>query len=87
MKGFILALAILIAAPALAAPTAGPMTAPPDQATPAACCKVCTKGKPCGNSCIARDRTCHQPPGCACRQPTPLDDLFTDLPPRPPERR
>lgn len=32
----------------------------------AGCCKVCQKGKPCGNSCIARDRTCHQPPGCAC---------------------
>jgi hypothetical protein len=34
------------------------------QATP--CCKVCTKGKACGDSCIARDKTCHQPRGCAC---------------------
>ena len=33
---------------------------------PMACCKVCTKGKACGNSCIARDKVCHQPPGCAC---------------------
>ncbi len=32
----------------------------------AACCKVCTKGKACGNSCISRDKTCHKPPGCAC---------------------
>lgn len=30
------------------------------------CCKICRKGKACGNSCIARWKTCHQPPGCAC---------------------
>ena len=30
------------------------------------CCKHCSKGKPCGNSCIAKSKTCHQPPGCAC---------------------
>ena len=30
------------------------------------CCKVCTKGKPCGNSCISRSYTCRKPPGCAC---------------------
>ncbi len=30
------------------------------------CCKHCTKGKPCGNSCIAANKQCHQPPGCAC---------------------
>lgn len=34
--------------------------------TPAACCMVCTQGKACGNSCIARYKDCHQPPGCAC---------------------
>jgi len=32
-----------------------------------ACCKVCRKGQACGNSCISRDKTCHQPPGCACQ--------------------
>lgn len=31
-----------------------------------ACCKVCTKGKACGNSCIARWKTCHKGRGCAC---------------------
>lgn len=30
------------------------------------CCKVCTKGKPCGDTCIAQDKTCHVGPGCAC---------------------
>ena len=30
------------------------------------CCRVCSRGKACGNSCIARDRTCHRGVGCAC---------------------
>ncbi len=30
------------------------------------CCKVCRKGKACGDSCIARDKTCRVGPGCAC---------------------
>ncbi|MCH4810040.1 hypothetical protein [Vreelandella neptunia] len=30
------------------------------------CCKTCSKGKACGNSCISRNYTCHQPKGCAC---------------------
>jgi hypothetical protein len=32
----------------------------------AECCKVCTKGKPCGDTCISQDKTCHVGPGCAC---------------------
>lgn len=31
-----------------------------------ACCKQCSKGKACGNSCISRDKTCHKGSGCAC---------------------
>lgn len=30
------------------------------------CCKHCSKGKACGDSCISRSYTCHKPPGCAC---------------------
>ena len=30
------------------------------------CCKVCTTGKACGDTCIATTDTCHSPPGCAC---------------------
>ncbi len=30
------------------------------------CCKVCTTGKACGDSCISRSYTCHKGPGCAC---------------------
>ena len=32
----------------------------------AACCKICRKGKACGDSCIARWKTCRKGPGCAC---------------------
>jgi hypothetical protein len=30
------------------------------------CCKICSTGKACGNSCIARWKTCHKGKGCAC---------------------
>lgn len=36
------------------------------QTEPSTCCKVCRKGQPCGDSCIARDRQCKKPKGCAC---------------------
>jgi hypothetical protein len=32
----------------------------------AACCKVCRRGKACGNTCIERDDVCHVSRGCAC---------------------
>src|SRR5437879_1263285 len=46
--------------PAVSEETAG------QKAAPRSCCKICSKGKACGNSCISRAYTCHQPPGCAC---------------------
>jgi len=30
------------------------------------CCKICTRGKACGNTCISRDKVCHVGRGCAC---------------------
>lgn len=30
------------------------------------CCRVCSKGKACGNSCISRSFTCRKGRGCAC---------------------
>lgn len=31
------------------------------------CCKVCgNDAKPCGDSCIAREKDCHKVGGCAC---------------------
>jgi hypothetical protein len=41
-------------------------TKPADE--PQTCCRVCTKGKACGDSCIQRRLTCHKPPGCACNR-------------------
>jgi len=60
--------AILIAAAAL---TLGPASLTPCMIGTAAaqgysCCKVCRAGKACGDSCIARNKTCHKGKGCAC---------------------
>ena len=30
------------------------------------CCKICTVGKACGDSCINAAYTCHKGAGCAC---------------------
>lgn len=30
------------------------------------CCRMCSRGKACGNSCIAAWKTCHRGVGCAC---------------------
>jgi hypothetical protein len=30
------------------------------------CCKVCRKGKACGDSCISKSYSCTRPRGCAC---------------------
>ena len=46
--------------------TAAPPVAAPAEVTSPACCRVCTRGKACGNSCINRANQCRQPPGCAC---------------------
>ena len=33
---------------------------------PGGCCKVCSKGKACGDSCIEATKTCRVGAGCAC---------------------
>lgn len=38
----------------------------PTNAPPRACCKICSKGKACGDSCISKDKNCNVGPGCAC---------------------
>ena len=44
-----------------------PHTARADACRPAAeCCRICDKGKACGDSCISRKFTCHKGRGCAC---------------------
>ena len=43
------------------------MTPRADTCVPAdQCCKICSKGKACGNTCIRRSYDCHKGRGCAC---------------------
>jgi hypothetical protein len=59
--------------PLLSAP-ATPFTAvEPCEASPVlgaveagVCCKVCSAGKACGDSCVSRSKTCNKGRGCAC---------------------
>lgn len=45
-------------------PTAKPTPRPTN--SPRSCCRICSTGKACGDSCISRSNTCHVGPGCAC---------------------
>jgi len=45
-----------------------PTLTPKSTSGSVACCKHCGPNKqPCGDSCISKNKTCHKPPGCACR--------------------
>ena len=48
----------------LEAETSGETT--PDCVPRSQCCRVCARGKACGNSCIGRRYTCRKGRGCAC---------------------
>jgi hypothetical protein len=43
-----------------------PLIACKGNATGPDCCRVCTTGKACGDSCISQSSTCNVGPGCAC---------------------
>ncbi|CAG0988154.1 hypothetical protein PLCT2_02309 [Planctomycetaceae bacterium] len=47
-------------------PTVFSLPAQPPSSGSRGCCKICTTGKACGDSCISRNKTCHKGPGCAC---------------------
>jgi len=49
-----------------ATPTPPAPTPEPPTPTPRTCCRICTTGKACGDTCIPREYECGQPPGCAC---------------------
>ena len=57
--------------PALSSPPPSP---PPPQRVSQSCCKYCRKGYACGNTCIARNKTCHVGAGCACNADVGTDD-------------
>lgn len=46
--------------------TVRPIAQPDGTVVAQFCCKHCSKGKPCGNSCISRKETCRRGAGCAC---------------------
>jgi hypothetical protein len=54
-----------LAVPGYAKPKESPKKDSQGEKAPA-CCKVCTKGCACGDSCISCDKTFHKEPGCAC---------------------
>lgn len=66
----LIALVLLAAAPAFAIPLIlsdkPPIPWTPIPTPVQSCCKVCSKGKACGDSCISRSKTCHKGQGCAC---------------------
>lgn len=43
-----------------------PTPVPPPPSTGGGCCKTCSAGKACGDSCISKDKNCNKGPGCAC---------------------
>ena len=43
-----------------------PTYTPPPAAETQSCCKYCTTGKACGDSCISRSYNCYKGVGCAC---------------------
>ncbi len=56
-----------VATPVVSEPAAAAKPARSDSVAAApACCRICTRGQACGNSCISRSYQCRQPPGCAC---------------------
>lgn len=44
-----------------------PVTAASPVCASEVCCKCCSAGKPCGDSCIAKTSKCTKPNGCACQ--------------------
>jgi len=47
-------------------PTPTPISQPGAGGRSSGCCKICRTGKACGDTCIARWKTCHVGRGCAC---------------------
>lgn len=73
MKLLLAAVIIAVTPPAAPAPPLSDLIKPPsiENMTPRPtfaqeCCKRCSKGKPCGDSCISRKKQCQKGKGCAC---------------------
>jgi hypothetical protein len=65
----------------VSAPTPSPTPTPtPTPTPPGNCCRVCTVGKACGDTCINKDFTCKTPLGCACNGITGVALDYTPVP-------
>ena len=64
MKQLVIAMALVFGV--IGPPELNPCTSGAALAQQSACCKVCRKGKACGDSCISADKQCHKGAGCAC---------------------
>ena len=64
-RTLLVATILTLTTPSLAEDAPAALASPPAGQTEE-CCKVCRKGKACGDTCIARDKTCRVGPGCAC---------------------
>lgn len=60
-------IALLALAASIPASACGTGTGPDGQTR---CCKICSAGKACGDSCIAKNEACHKGAGCACNAAT-----------------
>jgi DNA-binding transcriptional LysR family regulator len=63
--GLLLVMVPEIAARADQASIVAPLPMSTAQA-PQQCCRICQKGKPCGDGCISAERQCRKESGCAC---------------------
>lgn len=50
-----------------ASSAATPSTARRVTAKEDGCCRICRRGKACGDACVPLSSECHEPPGCACQ--------------------
>ena len=62
---------VLLSAPTVTHADQKPLVVPLPISTPMAqaepqCCRVCKKGKACGDGCISAKKQCRRPAGCAC---------------------
>lgn len=66
LLALVLVVAVSLSFPLIARPTPAFCATETFRVAQKVCCKYCTKGKACGNTCIARSKTCRVGPGCAC---------------------
>jgi hypothetical protein len=65
-ESFMLVRSLFLICLALSLACSGDAYVAPDTSGSSSCCKVCSAGKACGDSCIDASATCETVGGCAC---------------------